>query len=297
MPTPRWEIIAKSVLENLGPAAAGYNETGVLKEAKQVQDDLARSYLLLQSNTTITTVPAQAEYDIPEGVFRIKLITKPISGTDNPSTPVNVGIRTLVVAVVAGAQSFTYQDQNGNASPLDTDDYYLRADFYDTDGLWVMDITPSAQDRDGFTITIPATGKLKYLAIGQAPVSTLPPSVWPVSFLFKGEDSSSFLTTWNDQLIFDPPPSAVETLTLWTYILPTTEPEITGNPDLKDEWDDALIFGLTARLLDKVPGEDARAERWDAKFERECRRQSHTQMKTPLMGPHMVDHSSKRLGF
>lgn len=103
-----------------------------------------------------------------------------------------------------------------------------------------------------------------------------------------------YATIWPPgTFILWPAPTEVLTIPLWTYNLPSIAPAKGADPEVGDQWDDALEFGATARLLFKLKG----ATDWLARYEAEIAKVGQQELKQTLAGPQKVDHSSDRLGF
>ena len=87
-----------------------------------------------------------------------------VSGAGS-GTSGTLGLRSNTQNVSAGTNTILFLDAQGNAAPMTSATYALWCAFYDTGGLWVIDVQPSSQNVNGFTITSPAAGSIKYIAM------------------------------------------------------------------------------------------------------------------------------------
>jgi len=102
------------------------------------------------------------------GTFQVTVLTADtfqlfgwvdVEGSGTTISENAIGIRSAVQAVTAGVLTVTY------SSPLSSSTYALDARFYDSDGSWVLSTVYSSKTASTFTITIPDTGTLTYVAI------------------------------------------------------------------------------------------------------------------------------------
>lgn len=108
-----------------------------------------------------------------------------------------------------------------------------------------------------------------------------------------------FITMWNGGLIFYPAPSDVQTVPLWTYNLPSSDPAIGTDPEFNSKWDRALQFGAAADFAANKKASDPNFNEglWAAKYRAEIAAKKGQSFKRMIDGQQGVDHSSKRLGF
>jgi hypothetical protein len=108
-------------------------------------------------------------------------------------------------------------------------------------------------------------------------------------------------TVWNKSLILWPAPADVQTFTIWFYSRPTAAAALGADPDLEEQWDDCLNYGITARMFRKQLARHKEFQGiytlYDGLFKAELSKQSSKELKRMVLGPHKVAHSSDNLGF
>ena len=108
-----------------------------------------------------------------------------------------------------------------------------------------------------------------------------------------------FCTVWNGQFILHPEPTVVVDIPLWTYNLPITAPAEGGTPEVDEQWDSALEFGATWRLLEKARQKkpDTPQGNWLQLYEAEIDKYLNQELKAAIKGSLRHRHSSEDLGF
>jgi len=110
-----------------------------------------------------------------------------------------------------------------------------------------------------------------------------------------------FATVWNKSFILWPAPTEVQTLTVWFNARPSNPAELGSDPDIEEQWDDCLTYGITARMfrkkLARSPNLSGIYTLYDGLYRSELTRQSQHELKRMVLGPNKVASSSDRIGF
>ncbi len=95
--------------------------------------------------------------------------------------------------------------------------------------------------------------------------------------------------TWNRILnLWQAPPTTGEVLQVFAYALPTADFNIGGDPEINSMWDQALLYGTLAQIVDGI---------WDTKYQEEASTKAQQNIKESINGPLKIHDSSDRLGF
>jgi hypothetical protein len=97
-----------------------------------------------------------------------------------------------------------------------------------------------------------------------------------------------YASTWNKVFRLWPVPSAADQVSIFAYLLPTTDLLITADPEIPSEWDEALMLGTMAKLSGGI---------WEDKYVAEALKQSDQKIKESVAGVQTVQNSCEQLGF
>lgn len=118
-----------------------------------------------------------------------------------------------------------------------------------------------------------------------------------------GSAQPLYVTVWNRFLRMTPAPTVMgEELEVIGFGGPLAVPAAGGDPEIASEWDDALVLGTAARLLDirsgqAKPGSEVGSSTWWTRYRDKAAELSHAELNETAGGVLRRAHSSDKLGF